>query len=79
GVALAGEIAAAGLGAAVAPTAEAVAGGIRAMLAHPDRDALPGRARSFAAARYSVAAMGRALRLDYERMVAAARAARGGR
>jgi glycosyltransferase involved in cell wall biosynthesis len=71
GVAIAGEVAAAGAGLAIAPSAEATARAVRALLEGERLAAAGAAARAFARERYAPAAMGRALAGLYRQIVAA--------
>lgn len=70
GVAIAKEVAQAGAGSCVAPTPQALAAGLRRIMAEPQaRAAMSANAERLAADRYSVNAMGRALRQLYGELV----------
>jgi glycosyltransferase involved in cell wall biosynthesis len=70
GVAIAKEVAQAGAGSCVAPTPQALAAGLRRIMAEPQaRAAMSANAQRLAADRYSVNAMGQALRQLYCELV----------
>jgi glycosyltransferase involved in cell wall biosynthesis len=70
GVAIAGEVAAAGAGLVVAPETEAIAAGLRLMIPAAARTAMSAQARCLARERYSLDAMGANLKQLYSDILA---------